>query len=87
VKLNHTPARLAADIGGTFTDLVLEHRGRRHSAKVLNTPRAPEKGMLEGINKVLRMAALAPAMSACWCTATLATNALIPRGRARGPRR
>jgi N-methylhydantoinase A/oxoprolinase/acetone carboxylase beta subunit len=29
-----TAARLAADIGGTFTDVVLEHRGRRHSAKL-----------------------------------------------------
>src|SRR5262245_6841911 len=54
-------ARLAADIGGTFTDVVLEHAGRRHSAKVLTTPRAPEEGMLEGISRVLKDAALQPA--------------------------
>ena len=53
-------ARLAADIGGTFTDVVLEHAGRRLSAKVLTTPRAPEEGMLEGIARVLAAASLAP---------------------------
>ena len=53
-------ARLAADIGGTFTDVVLEHDGRRHSAKVLTTPRAPEEGMLEGISQVLAATKLLP---------------------------
>ncbi len=28
-----TKARLAVDIGGTFTDLALERDGRRHTAK------------------------------------------------------
>jgi N-methylhydantoinase A len=73
-------ARLAADIGGTFTDVVLEHRGRRHSAKVLTTPRAPEEGMLEGIVRVLREASLAPAdVGVLVHGTTLATNALIER--------
>ena len=59
-------ARLAADIGGTFTDVVLEHAGRRHSAKVLTTPRAPEEGMLDGIAQVLAAAgAAARPTSAC----------------------
>jgi hypothetical protein len=31
-------ARLAVDIGGTFTDLVLEHQGQRTTVKVLTTP-------------------------------------------------
>ncbi|MBI1943228.1 MAG: hypothetical protein HYS35_06130, partial [Betaproteobacteria bacterium] len=53
-------ARLAADIGGTFTDVVLEHGGRRHSAKVLSTPRAPEQGMLQGMDEVLAAAQLSP---------------------------
>jgi N-methylhydantoinase A/oxoprolinase/acetone carboxylase beta subunit len=73
-------ARLAADIGGTFTDVVLEHAGRRHSAKVLTTSRAPEEGMLAGIAQVLENAG-------CWAAdigvlihgTTLATNALIER--------
>ncbi len=74
------PARLAADIGGTFTDVVLEHAGRRHSAKVLTTPRAPEEGMLEGIGKVLQEGALQPAQVGVLIHGTtLATNALIER--------
>jgi N-methylhydantoinase A len=73
-------ARLAADIGGTFTDVVLEHAGKRHSAKVLSTPRAPEQGMLEGIARVLEDAALRPAdIGVLIHGTTLATNALIER--------
>ncbi|MCC6211340.1 MAG: hydantoinase/oxoprolinase family protein [Burkholderiales bacterium] len=80
-------ARLAADIGGTFTDVVLEHAGRRrlergtrYSAKVLTTPRAPEEGMLEGIARVLKDALLAPAdVGVLIHGTTLATNALIER--------
>ena len=73
-------ARLAADIGGTFTDVVLEHAGRRHSAKVLTTPRAPEEGMLEGVARVLKDAALRPSdVGVLIHGTTLATNALIER--------
>ena len=74
------PARLAADIGGTFTDVVLEHGGRRLSAKVLTTPRAPEEGMLDGIARVLKDAALRPSdVGVLIHGTTLATNALIER--------
>ena len=73
-------ARLAADIGGTFTDVVLEHAGRRLSAKVLTTPRAPEEGMLDGIARVLKEAALRPQdVGVLVHGTTLATNALIER--------
>src|SRR5512132_3987840 len=73
-------ARLAADIGGTFTDVVLEHRGRRRSAKVLTTPRAPEQGMLEGIARVLQDAKLrASDIGVLIHGTTLATHALIER--------
>lgn len=45
-------ARLAVDIGGTFTDVVLEkgdqsHAMRAHAIKVLTTPDAPERGVIE----------------------------------------
>ena len=74
------PARLAADIGGTFTDVVLEHAGRRRSAKVLTTPRAPEEGMLEGVSRVLADAGLKPRdIGVLIHGTTLATNALIER--------
>jgi N-methylhydantoinase A len=77
-------ARLAADIGGTFTDVVLEHAGKRHSAKVLTTPRAPEKGMLAGIAQVLGAASLVPSdVGVLIHGTTLATNALIERKGAR----
>jgi len=73
-------ARLAADIGGTFTDVVLEHAGRRHSAKVLTTPRAPEEGMLAGIAQALAAAGLQPGdIGVLIHGTTLATNALIER--------
>ena len=79
-----TQARLAADIGGTFTDVVLEHGGRRHSAKVLTTTRAPEEGVLAGIAQVLAAAALGPAhVGVLIHGTTLATNALIERKGAR----
>ena len=41
-------ARLAADIGGTFTDIVLLDGDRRFVSKVLTTPRAPETAVIEG---------------------------------------
>ena len=73
-------ARLAADIGGTFTDVVLEQDGRRWTAKVLTTTAAPEKGVLEGVRAVLARAGLAPADVALVIHGTtLATNALIER--------
>ncbi|MBE9606564.1 hydantoinase/oxoprolinase family protein [Acetobacteraceae bacterium H6797] len=73
-------ARLAADIGGTFTDLALERDGQRWTAKVLTTPHAPELGVLEGIRQVLAKAAMAPADIAIFIHGTtLATNAVIER--------
>jgi len=47
-------ARLAVDIGGTFTDLFLEWSGKRSSVKVLTTPRAPEEGVLTGMTEILK---------------------------------
>nr|WP_232072494.1 hydantoinase/oxoprolinase N-terminal domain-containing protein [Paraburkholderia pallida] len=35
------------DIGGTFTDFVLEAGGVRHTHKRLTTPDAPERAVLE----------------------------------------
>src|SRR6201987_4715819 len=73
-------ARLGVDIGGTFTDVALEAAGRRYSAKILTTPEAPERAVLEAIGTVLREAALAPAdLSIIIHGTTLATNAIIER--------
>jgi N-methylhydantoinase A len=72
--------RLGVDIGGTFTDVALEASGRRFSAKILTTPEAPERAVIEAIHSVLREAALVPAdLSIIIHGTTLATNALIER--------
>jgi N-methylhydantoinase A len=71
---------LGVDIGGTFTDVALEAGERRYSAKILTTPEAPERAVLEAIGTVLREAALAPAdLSIIIHGTTLATNAIIER--------
>jgi N-methylhydantoinase A len=77
-------ARLAVDIGGTFTDLALEREGERWTTKVLTTPAAPERGVLEGVRAVLGKAGLEPADIALLIHGTtLATNAIIERKGAR----
>ncbi len=45
--------RLAVDIGGTFTDAVLERNGRYHGAKVLTTTEAPALGFMQAALRVL----------------------------------
>jgi len=72
--------RLGVDIGGTFTDVALEVGARRYSAKILTTPEAPERAVLEAMHMVLREAALAPAdLAIIIHGTTLATNAIIER--------
>jgi N-methylhydantoinase A len=74
------PARLAADIGGTFTDIVLERGAERWSGKVLTTTAAPEEGVMEGIRLVLAESGIAPSDIGVFIHGTtLATNALIER--------
>ncbi len=45
--------RIGSDIGGTFTDVVLENTSGMFSAKVLTDNKEPEKGVFEGIRQVL----------------------------------
>jgi N-methylhydantoinase A len=79
-----TSARLAVDIGGTFTDLALEQGGRRTTIKVLTTPSAPEKGVMEGFRAIIQAASVAPAdIELIIHGTTLATNAVIERKGAR----
>ena len=83
--------RIGADVGGTFTDVVLEvdddnstSGPKMFSTKVLTTYEAPEQGILAGVRPV---AAEAGANLADLDTfihgTTLATNALISRTGAR----
>jgi N-methylhydantoinase A len=72
--------RLAIDIGGTFTDLALEHAGGLTTAKVLTTPSAPEKGVMTGVQTILQAAGLkASDIELLIHGTTLATNAIIER--------
>ena len=72
--------KLAADIGGTFTDIVLEAGGQRWSGKVLTTTQAPELGVIEGIRLVLQQSGVEPTEIGVFIHGTtLATNALIER--------
>jgi N-methylhydantoinase A len=72
--------RLGADIGGTFTDIALDVRGKLFSTKVLTDYSAPEKAILDGIEIVTRDAGIeAAAIGVMIHGTTLATNALIER--------
>jgi N-methylhydantoinase A len=72
--------RLGVDIGGTFTDLVLEVAGDRFSTKVLTTYAAPEDAIIDGTHQVCRKAGIDPSgIEQIIHGTTLATNALIER--------
>ena len=55
------PDRLAVDIGGTFTDVVLETADRRLTTKVLTTHGEPADGVMDGLAQVLAEGGTAPA--------------------------
>ncbi|WP_299427145.1 hydantoinase/oxoprolinase family protein [uncultured Shimia sp.] len=72
--------RLGVDIGGTFTDVVLEIDQKRFSTKVLTTYAAPENAIVDGMHQVCAKAGVTPtAIDQIIHGTTLATNALIER--------
>src|SRR6516165_3038681 len=81
---NDTRTRLAVDIGGTFTDLVLAMPDRMLSAKLLTTHAAPDEAVIAGTAAILREAGIpAASLDLVIHGTTLATNALIERKGAR----
>lgn len=87
-------ARLAIDIGGTFTDVALEAGGRLFTTKALTTPAAPERGVMAGVAKALDASGAADSGAPATAVrpddvglaihgTTLATNAIIERKGAR----
>src|SRR5262249_11856325 len=84
VRAHHNGVRFSADIGGTFTDIVLDRGNARWSRKLLTTHGAPEQALLRGICEILDAAAIRPS-DVAWFVhgTTLATNALIERRGAR----
>ncbi len=84
MPLAQASARLAVDIGGTFTDLALEHDGKRTTTKVLTTPDAPERGVMDGLRAITQAAGVpAAGIGLIIHGTTLATNAIIERKGAR----
>ncbi len=72
--------RLGVDIGGTFTDVVLEVGSDQYSTKVLTTYAAPENAIIDGMHQVCAKAGINPSqVEQIIHGTTLATNALIER--------
>lgn len=72
--------RIGIDIGGTFTDAVLETETRRFTAKVLTDAANPEQGVFDILKVIMAQAGCVPADIALVVHGTtLATNALIER--------
>ena len=72
--------RLSVDIGGTFTDVVLDKGDALISTKVLTTHQTPENAIIEGMSDVCKKSGVNPEqISQIIHGTTLATNALIER--------
>ena len=73
-----TNARLAADIGATFTDLAVEVDGRLHTCTVQTTPDELEEGKFNSVRRAITQKGPTPAdFDLIIYGITLATNALI----------
>ena len=71
---------LAVDIGGTFTDVVLQLEQRLHSTKVLTTQEDPSEAVIAGIQQLFTESGASPEhISLVLHGTTLATNAIIER--------
>lgn len=75
---------MGVDIGGTFTDVVLETTSSHYSTKVLTNKENPEAAIIEGIEVVCLEAGIALSeLTQVIHGTTLATNALIERNGAK----
>ncbi len=82
--MGKTTVRMGVDIGGTFTDVVLEVDEAQYSTKVLTTYTAPEDAIIDGLQQVCAKAGITPPdIGQIIHGTTLATNALIERRGAR----
>ena len=78
--MGKTSIRMGVDIGGTFTDVVLEVGDAQYSTKVLTTYLAPEDAIIDGVKQVCGKAKIEPSeIGQIIHGTTLATNALIER--------
>ena len=58
--MGNSAIRMGVDIGGTFTDVVIEVEGKQFSTKVLTTYIAPENAIIDGLHQVCAKAGVAP---------------------------
>ena len=80
LRVRELSTRLAIDIGGTFTDVVLQRGTERFTTKVLTTHVDPTDGALTGVGTVLDQSNTKPSsIELVVHGTTLATNALIQR--------
>ena len=78
--MSNPQKRLAVDIGGTFTDIVIEAGDKRWTRKLLTTPQAPEQAVIAGTLELLAEIGIAPGEIDLFIHGTtLATNAIIER--------
>lgn len=81
--------RVGVDVGGTFTDIVLERAGEGVErsvvvTKVASTPHDQSEGVVQGVLNVCRMAGVEPGeIDAVLHGTTVATNLVIERGGAK----
>jgi len=74
------PVRVGADIGGTFTDVVLEIGAEQFSIKVLTSYSEPEQAIIDGLLKVTQKAGISiEHVDQLIHGTTLDTNSLIER--------
>ncbi len=72
--------RLAVDVGGTFTDVVLNTPTTQTAVKVLTTTSTPEEAVIAGAKEVFATAGIDPAsVDLVLHGTTLATNAILER--------
>ena len=72
--------RIALDVGGTFTDVILVQRdtGALRTGKTASTPHDPSQGFFDGVEKVLGAAGVTPpSLEAVFHGSTIATNAVL----------
>jgi len=72
------PALVGVDVGGTFTDAVVVHRGRLHAAKVPTTPDDQGEGVVQAVLAALEVAQVpAGAVGRIAHGMTVGTNAML----------
>src|SRR5918912_2080194 len=77
-------ARVCIDVGGTFTDAVLDDGVRLHVTKVRSTARDAAVGCVQALDDLLRRSGrTAPELGYLAHGATVATNAVVQRRFAR----